>query len=435
MPQPPAGKTLHLTNAYHPTSGGIRTVYGTLLSTAEAMERPIRLVVPGPRNTVEAVGRFGLIYHVAAPRAFAVDRRYRLILPTKYLVPWVDGLRQILQAEQPAIVEICDKHSLPYLAGLLRQGWMSGVQRPTLVGMSAERFDDNVSTFVSSGRTASAFARWYMRDIYAPMFDVHLANSAYTAQELLDVLPAHRHQDVRISPPSLAADAFDVPPRAGARAEMLLLTGGDARTRVLAYVGRLSREKNLGLLVETLAHLMAGEDAAGERHHLAVAGEGPARALLERARAQLGGRVHLVGNLPAGAAVRRFIAGADLFVHPNPREPFGLAPLEAMACRVPVVVPDAGGVCTYASDETAWLARPTPDAFAQAIRRALTEGEGTAARVSAAAVRAAEFHEQRVVPRYFAMLDALHWQRLSGQAGTIPEVIPGTMASEPAASR
>ena len=435
MPEPPAGKTLHLTNAYHPTSGGIRTVYRTLLSTAEALERQIRLVVPGPRNAVETVGRFGVIYHVAAPRAFAVDRRYRLILPTKYLVPWVDGLRQILRAEQPDIIEVCDKHSLPYLAGLLRRGWVPGVRRPTLVAMSAERFDDNVSTFVSSGRAASAFARWYMRDIYAPMFDVHLANSVYTAQELLDVLPAHRRQAVRISPPSLAADAFDVPPRADARAAMLALTGGDTRTRVLAYVGRLSREKNLGLLVDSLARLMAGEEAGGDLYHLAVAGEGPERALLEHARARLGGRLHLVGNLSGGVAVRHFLAGADLFVHPNPREPFGLAPLEAMACRVPVVVPDTGGVCTYATEETAWVARPTPQAFAQTIRRALEEREGTAARVAAAAMRATEFREQRVVPRYFAMLDALHRQRVSGQAGTIPEVIPGTMASEPAASR
>ena len=141
-------KTLHLTNAYHPSSGGVRAVYRTILSTANALGRPARLIVPGAKHGVEEVGAFGRIYYVEAPRAFVVDRRYRLILPTRYLLPFVNGIRQILRHEQPDIVEVCDKHSLHYVAGLLRKGWIGGVGRPTLVATSAERFDDNVRTFI-----------------------------------------------------------------------------------------------------------------------------------------------------------------------------------------------------------------------------------------------------------------------------------------------
>ena len=73
-----------------------------------------------------------------------------------------------------------------------------------------------------------------------------------------------------------------------------------------------------------------------------------ARAARPRARTFLW---HLDRDALAG-----ILANADAFIHPNPREPFGIAPLEAMASGLPLVATETGGVTTYASDETAWLA-------------------------------------------------------------------------------
>ncbi len=56
-------------------------------------------------------------------------------------------------------------------------------------------------------------------------------------------------------------------------------------------------------------------------------------------------------------------ANADAFVHPNPREPFGIAPLEAMAAGLPVIAPNSGGLTAYANLANAWLTNPTPDRF------------------------------------------------------------------------
>ena len=60
----------------------------------------------------------------------------------------------------------------------------------------------------------------------------------------------------------------------------------------------------------------------------------------------LTGRVWLCGNLDR-ETLATFYASADVFVHPNPREPFGIGPLEAMSSGVPVVMPAAGGVLEY----------------------------------------------------------------------------------------
>ncbi len=435
MTQPRPLKTLHLTNAWHPTSGGVRAVYRTMLAAANRLERPMRLVVPGPLHAVEEVGRFGRVYYVRAPHAFAVDSRYRLIMPTRYLLPWVTGLRQILELEQPDIVEICDKYSLPYVAGLLRKRWLPGVSRPTLVGTSAERLDDAVETFLSASGAARRSARWFMRCVYAPMFDYHVANSHYTADELRSVLPAHRQHVVHVSPPGISGDVFRRLPGGDTRQALMELTGGDNRTRLLVYVGRLSREKNLGLLVEMMEQLLAHEAAGGTNFRLLLAGEGPERSMLETARRRLRGHITLLGNLPGGQAVRRLLAGADVFVHPNPREPFGLAPLEAMAAELPVVAPDTGGVLSYADDTTAWLAKPTADAFASAVRAVIEQPVRASMRARVALDRAAAFHEDLVVPRFFSLLDTLHAQRLQAQAAATSDFITGTLTGGAATSR
>ncbi|MEQ1727401.1 MAG: glycosyltransferase [Vicinamibacterales bacterium] len=436
MTPPRPFKTLHLTNAWHPTSGGVRAVYRTMLGAANRLERPMRLVIPGPVHAVEDVGRFGRIYYVQAPRAFAVDSRYRLIMPTRYLLPWVTGLRQILDQEQPDIVEICDKYSLPYVAGLLRKRWLRcRAPRPTVVGTSAERMDDAVETFLSSSEVARSSVRWFMRSVYAPMFDYHVANSHYTADELRSVLPAHRQHVVHVSPPGVSGDAFRRLPGGDTRQSLMELTRGDSRTRLLVYVGRLSREKNLGLLVEMMEHLMAGEIAGETNFRLLLAGDGPERPMLEAARARLRGHVALLGNLPGGQAVRRLLASADVFVHPNPREPFGLAPLEAMAAELPVVAPDSGGVLSYADDTTAWLAKPTGAAFATAVRNVIEQPVRASMRARVALERAATFHEDLVVPRFFSLLDTLHDQRLQAQAAATPDFIAGTLTGRAATSR
>jgi glycosyltransferase involved in cell wall biosynthesis len=59
-----------------------------------------------------------------------------------------------------------------------------------------------------------------------------------------------------------------------------------------------------------------------------------------QARAAHHPNVHLHGFVPDAA---NLLADHDLLLHTCAEEPFGLAVLEAMAARVPVLVPNAGG--------------------------------------------------------------------------------------------
>ena len=344
----------------------------------------------------------------ATDPAPAFDARYRFLWPGEYVKRRSGRIAQILRAEQPDLVEICDKYSLFYLAAMLRKGLIPGVRRPVLVGLSCERMDDNVAAYLSAGRAARSFAQWYIRQIYGPPFDCHVANSEYTAQELRDSLRDRAREFIRVCPMGVDATGFGRTHRDGElRRHLLARAGGDESSVLLFYAGRLSPEKNVLLLVEMLEALSHRQGRFGGcDYRLAIAGEGPmAQTLLASAARRVPGRLLLLGALRSSGELARHYASADVFVHPNAREPFGIAPLEAMASGVPVVLPNAGGVLAYATHGNAWLADPTPDGLADAVWSVTARPD--AGRLRVARETAREHHWSRVADQWFALYDTL----------------------------
>lgn len=76
---------------------------------------------------------------------------------------------------------------------------------------------------------------------------------------------------------------------------------------------------------------------------LLLVGDGPERGQIESLCRELGiyDEVRFLGKLEA---VEEVLSVADLFLMPSEKESFGLAALEAMACQVPVVSSNAGGI-------------------------------------------------------------------------------------------
>src|SRR6202012_4881340 len=89
--------------------------------------------------------------------------------------------------------------------------------------------------------------------------------------------------------------------------------------------------------------------------------------------------------------VARLLASCAAFVHANDREPFGLVVLEALACGLPVVGVEAGGVCELVDEAVGQLARrAAPDPLAGAVPALF--GRAPAALGRAARERAAARH-------------------------------------------
>jgi L-malate glycosyltransferase len=76
---------------------------------------------------------------------------------------------------------------------------------------------------------------------------------------------------------------------------------------------------------------------------LLLIGDGPERQYLEELCRSIG-LCHEIRFLGKQDAVEELLAIADLFLMPSENESFGLAALEAMACEVPVISSNAGGL-------------------------------------------------------------------------------------------
>lgn len=76
---------------------------------------------------------------------------------------------------------------------------------------------------------------------------------------------------------------------------------------------------------------------------LLMVGDGPERASAESLSRDLciGGSVRFLGKQEA---IEEILSVSDLFIMPSESESFGLAALEAMACKVPVISSNAGGL-------------------------------------------------------------------------------------------
>jgi glycosyltransferase involved in cell wall biosynthesis len=137
-------------------------------------------------------------------------------------------------------------------------------------------------------------------------------------------------------------------------------------SRLLLYAGRISPEKNTGLLKKMMEVL---QNDPSNDFRLLVAGAGPSLdKLTSDAKNLKPGVITVLGHINDKEKLADLFANCDVFIHPNPREPFGITPLEAMASGLPVVAPNAGGVLSYANGENAWLSEPTAESFAAAVR-------------------------------------------------------------------
>jgi glycosyltransferase involved in cell wall biosynthesis len=334
---------------------------------------------------------------------------YRILYPHQLLIPG-SAVHRILAEEEPDVVEICDKFTLNYLGGLLRVGLLPGITfRPAVVGLSCERLDRTCEVYAGPSRFWRRFAETYLRWLYFPLADHHIAVSDFVAAELRAVADGHKVQrGVWVGPMGVDAERFACVRRSdAARREVLSLTGGDEHTMVLVYAGRLASEKNLPLLLDMLQVLNEQHD--GERFRLLLVGDGDAKfELMQWAEARLPGAVHFAAHRSSPDALAELLSACDIFVHPNPWEPFGIAPLEAMAAGVPLVAPNSGGVLSYANESNAWLAPARPQDFAQAVVNAASDAETRARKVSAARQTALASDWPAAAGRYLDLYAQLH---------------------------
>ncbi len=183
----------------------------------------------------------------------------------------------------------------------------------------------------------------------------------------------------------------------------------------LLHVGRIDERKGIHVAVEALRFLP-------EEATLDIAGRGEAGYFehLKRLARKLG----LEQRIRFSASPREELAeryrSADVVVFPTLwDEPFGLVPVEAMACGTPVVATGTGGSGEFLRDGINCVLTPPgdPTSLAAAVRR-LAEDDALRSRLLEGGRRTAE---ELTVDRLAEVLEAWHQAAASRFASTTPQ--------------
>jgi glycosyltransferase involved in cell wall biosynthesis len=119
------------------------------------------------------------------------------------------------------------------------------------------------------------------------------------------------------------------------------MTGIQSRDKIVLYFGRITYQKGPEYFIYAAARVL--EFMPNVKFVVAGSGDQAKRMIELAAELGIGHKVMFTGFL-RGKDITRVFALADLYVMPSVSEPFGIAPLEAMAHEVPALISKSSGV-------------------------------------------------------------------------------------------
>lgn len=384
-------KICDLTQFYSPVSGGVKRYITEKRRYIEQHTTDEHyLIVPGETTRHATEGRLHTLT-IQSPR---LDRtsRYRLLLNTRLVRDFLDDIR-------PDVIESGDPYHLAWSAQ--RAGRELHIP---VFGFYHSHFPEAYL------RTVLKYGGSWLRDAvmaYAQDYIVKLYSQFHhtlvPSDHLRDLLIRWGVDNAVTLKLGVDIEKFCPGP---ADTELRKQLGIAPDAFVLLYVGRLSGEKNIPVLLNAFRHLHQQHPG---KFHLVIIGDGPLRRLLPDVRHEtnaLSWRHYLNDN----AALARYYRMANLFVHPGVCETFGLVVLEAQGCGCPAV-----GIRGSYMDANVmvgldqWADRNEPVALAEAIERMSHLDLPALGKQASAAVHE-KFSWNRVFHEQWAYYTAAHEQ-------------------------
>ena len=271
----------------------------------------------------------GITYHgVGAPRTFYGADGRRTVREQLAFAALLPATLARLD------VDVIDISATPYLP--VFAAWLTTrATRTPLVATWHEFWGDHWLDYLEDRPVVARLAR-LAEAVARPMADRRVAVSSFTARRMHEGRRAATAGDPAGSPIDVVANGVELAPFAAA--------ASSRRSTDVLFVGRLIEEKGVDLLLRAIAALLPTHP----KLKVAIVGDGPERAALERLATDLGlsGTVVFTGRVPDDELPRR-MGDARLFVLPSSREGFGITVVEAQAAgAVPIVIRSALNAAT-----------------------------------------------------------------------------------------
>ena len=226
----------------------------------------------------------------------------------------------------------------------------------------------------ASQRRHSRYTRWLIRRM-----DGVIATSGKTARYLERPATVIRH--------GIDTDTFRPAPNRASVRTRLSLPGDGA---LIGCFGRIRAQKGTDLFVDAM--IAALPDLPGASALVMGRATGPHQRFLSdlRVRVAAAGLADRILFLPEVSVtdMPAWYQALDLFIAPQRREGFGLTPLEAMACGVPVIAADVGAFSELVAPGVTGTLAPPNDAAALARATRNILGDPSRRDLWAAAARA-----------------------------------------------
>lgn len=392
------------------------------------------LATPG---SIDCGGQNVYVAHLARELALAgylVDIFTRRdAIAQKQLVRWCDNIRVVNVPAGPAHF-VPKEQMLPYVQAFARfvtrfarrqealydivhaNFFMSGMVAQHLKQVLGIPF---VITFHALGRVrqlaqgaADAFppARVRIESMLMRQADRIIAECPQDRQDMEQLYGA-LPQRIAVAPCGFDPEELWPVERDHARARL----GLDRARFIVLQLGRMVPRKGVDTVIEGVALLRArhGVDAellvVGGEFDRAHCRDNPEVARLRALAHQLGiaGQVRFTGQ-KARSELRDYYGAADVFVTTPWYEPFGITPVEAMACARPVVGSEVGGIKNTVVDGATGFLVPARDPAALAERLATLQRDPARARAmgEAGLRRAYEHYTWRTVAQQAAAIYA-----------------------------
>ncbi len=197
--------------------------------------------------------------------------------------------------------------------------------------------------------------------------------------------------DIQVIPNFIDINRFSKKPREHFR--KAISSQGE---KLLVHTSNFRKVKRVDDVVKTF-----GKVAEKVPSKLLLVGDGPERHNIEQLCRDLNlcDKIIFLGKQDP---IEEILSVCDLFLMPSETESFGLAALEAMACEVPVISSNAGGIPELNIDGvTGFLCKVGDvDAMAKAAIHILSDEHTLTNFKQAAKKRALEFHIDKIIPLY-----------------------------------